>query len=189
MTAGALNPRFVALVAVAAICAVLAFSGDDQTPTPVAAVSRASIGPAGGTDAARRDASKRAAAKSATLTSLPLDKLERAQPSAAKGDLFAAAGWNAPPKIDLAKRPPPPPPEAALPPPKPRPPALPFQFFGHMMDGDTATVFLTQAGRNHVVKSGETIDGAYRVESITPQKIVFRYLPLDETQELARGTP
>ena len=182
MKAAAMNPRLLVLLAVAAVCGFLAFSGDEQTATPVAAVSRASI------NTAASGQSSRAAARRPSQA-LALDRLERPAPGASKQNLnpFAAAVWTAPPRIE-----PPKPvalPAVDTPPPKPRPPALPFQYFGHLLDGDTATVFLTQGGRNHAVKTGETIDNAYRVESITPERIVFRYLPLDETQELNRGTP
>lgn len=180
-----MNPRLLVLGGVAVVCAYLAFSGEPEAPAPVAAVSRTTPGGAG--DAARRDGGKRVAT-AAAVKSLALERLDRGEPSKASSDLFAAAGWNAPPKMDPAKAPPKPP-AAELPPPKPVAPPLPFQFFGHMQDEEVASVFLTQGPRNHVVKAGDTIDNTYRVESITPQKIVFRYIPLDQTQELARGTP
>jgi len=73
------------------------------------------------------------------------------------------------------------------PPPAPQAPPLPFAFLGKLIDADRITVFLTSGNRNWVVRSGDTIDGAYRVEAVGDQTMTFTYLALDIRQELGIG--
>jgi hypothetical protein len=56
-----------------------------------------------------------------------------------------------------------------------------------MQDGATVAAFVSMAGRNHVLHSGDTVAG-YRVESITPTGMTFVYLALDEKQRLPFGS-
>jgi hypothetical protein len=125
--------------------------------------------------------------------SIHTDRLEqpREMPAAA-GDPFGQAAWT-PARIAAAeaearaKR------EAMQPPPPPPPPmapALPFKFFGRMVDGEVRKVFLDQGSRTLVVAAGETIDDLYRVDRIDEQAVHFTYLPLGQQQMLAiPGTP
>ncbi len=73
------------------------------------------------------------------------------------------------------------------PPPAPQAPPLPFAFLGKLIDADKVSVFLTSGDRNWVVRSGDTIDGAYRVEAIGDRTMTFTYLALDIRQELGIG--
>jgi len=73
------------------------------------------------------------------------------------------------------------------PPPAPQAPPLPFAFLGKLIDADKVSVFLTSGDRNWVVRSGDTIDGTYRVEAIGDRTMTFTYLALDIRQELAIG--
>lgn len=73
------------------------------------------------------------------------------------------------------------------PPPAPQAPPLPFAFLGKLIDADKVSVFLTSGDRNWVVRSGDTIDGTYRVEAIGERTMTFTYLALDIRQELAIG--
>lgn len=89
----------------------------------------------------------------------------------AAANIFRAQSWLPPP-------PPPPPPPA------PRAPPLPFVYLGQIDEGDRIAVFLGQQQRTLIVRSGDTVDGIYRVESVTPTGATFLYLPLGEQQQL-----
>ena len=123
--------------------------------------------------------------KSAAKKTLPthshiaLEKLQRSRTEAEKprvDDVFQAKSWYVPP-----------PPPKPVPPPPPAPPPLPFIYMGKLMEGDKLTVFLTKQDRHYAVKAGETLDGAYRIESVTAQQVVFTYLPLNMQQTLTLG--
>lgn len=74
--------------------------------------------------------------------------------------------------------PPPPPPE------KPRAPRLPFKYLGRLVEDGSIRVFLSDQDRHLIVKSGEVVNGSYKVEKISDGQIVFVYLPLKERQIL-----
>ncbi len=56
---------------------------------------------------------------------------------------------------------------------------------GALQDGPVRTVFLTSANRVLSVKASDTIDGQYRVESITGDELVVTYLPLKQKQVIS----
>jgi hypothetical protein len=58
---------------------------------------------------------------------------------------------------------------------------------GKLLDDGKLTVFLTKQDRNYAIKAGDTIDGAYRVESVEAQRVLFTYLPLNMQQTLVIG--
>jgi hypothetical protein len=72
-------------------------------------------------------------------------------------------------------------------PPAPQAPPLPFAYLGKLVDADRIIVFLTNGNRNWVVRSGDTIDGTYRVEAIGDRTMTLTYLALDIRQELGIG--
>ncbi len=78
--------------------------------------------------------------------------------------------------------PPPPPPE------KPRAPRLPFKYLGRLVEDGSIRVFLSDQDRHLIVKSGEVVNGSYKVEKISDGQIVFVYLPLKERQILPTGS-
>ena len=90
-----------------------------------------------------------------------------------KVDLFAAKSWYV--------APPPPPP------PKPTAPPVPFVFIGRLIEGDRPAVFVTAGDRNQVLRAGDVVDGAWRVDAIEPTRMKLTYLPLNENQYLALG--
>ncbi len=69
----------------------------------------------------------------------------------------------------------------------PTAPPLPFRFLGRMQEDRASAVFLAIEDRNLVVRSGDTIDEIYRVESIDGGNIEFTYLPLKQKQVLPVG--
>lgn len=109
---------------------------------------------------------------------LKLSKLQRDELAKddAPSDLFAAKSWYVPP-----------PPPKPLPPPPPSAPPLPYAYMGKMIEDGHLTVFLTRQDRNYVVKAGETLEGMYKVESVTPQMMTLVYLPLNMKQTLMIG--
>ncbi len=84
-----------------------------------------------------------------------------------------------PPKLAVTAPPP-------LEPPKPVAPPFPYRYFGRMVNIDGKV--LTYLRRDNVIIPiviGEVFDNAYRVDSITDQQIVVRYVPLDITTSIA----
>jgi hypothetical protein len=106
-----------------------------------------------------------------------LDLLERRAAASPAGDPFEARSWE--PRLVAAPR--------NLPPPPPQAPPVPFTYLGKMIDGEKMTVFLARQDRNYVVRPGDTLDGAYRVEAIEEEGLALTYLPLGTRQTLAFG--
>jgi len=99
-------------------------------------------------------------------TRAPLALPQREPFGASEGELFAARSWQ----------PPAPPVVAAAP--APVPPPLPYRFAGTMSQGGEQVVLLSKADAVFPAQAGETLDGLYRVESISETEISFLYLPL-----------
>jgi hypothetical protein len=122
---------------------------------------------------------------------LDLEKLQRGPQQEPESDPFGTRDF----------RPPPPPkpknaagalPTVALPPPPPPPPQappLPFVYMGRLSEDESTTVFLTAGDRNLVVKPGDVIDNTYKVEQVTDSAVVLTYIPMNQRQTLAIGTP
>lgn len=93
-------------------------------------------------------------------------------------DLFASNSWTPPP---------PPPPKELAPPPPPPPtaPPIPFNFVGLLQDQAKPTAFLAQDDKLLLVSAGDTLDGAYRIESVSASEIVLTYLPLNQRQSIS----
>lgn len=69
----------------------------------------------------------------------------------------------------------------------PAPPKLPFTYGGSGVVNGTPFLFLDLSGRSRMVHVGDTVDGAYQVESIQRNRAVLRYLPLGVLQVMAFG--
>lgn len=78
----------------------------------------------------------------------------------------------------------PPPP----PPPKPVAPPLPFQYLGKLSEDGQIRVFLNHQGKYLIARTGDVIDGIYRVEEIAGSRMIFLYQPLKEKQVLSIGS-
>lgn len=130
--------------------------------------------------AAAAPAKQKSAAKLAAGSAhIALEKLQRTRKGddkAATEDVFQAKSWYVPP-----------PPPKPVPPPPPAPPPLPFIYMGKLLEEDKLTVFLSKQDRHYAVKAGDTLDGAYRVESVNAQQVIFTYLPLNMQQTLSLG--
>lgn len=92
------------------------------------------------------------------------------------GNLFAARSWLPPP--------PPPVPVKAAPPPPPQAPPLPFGFVGMLEDRAKPTAFLSKGDALLIVSAGDTLEGTYRVDAVSPQEIALTYLPLNQQQHI-----
>lgn len=96
--------------------------------------------------------------------------------------LFARHSWY------VAPPPPPPAPVLALAPPPPTAPPLPFAIMGsYARPGDATVYFLTREDRVFDVRVGDTVDGTYRIDSATADRLLVTYLPLNIQQPLAIG--
>ena len=104
-----------------------------------------------------------------------LDKLKRPAAPAQPSNLFGARSWEQRAPAKRIAPPPPPPPQA---------PPLPFTYVGRWIERGDTLVMLSRGGRNYVVHEGDKVDPTYLVEKIDNDKLVIRYLPLDQTQVL-----
>ena len=106
---------------------------------------------------------------------LNVEKLGRQKLESPRGDPFAA------------KLPPPRAAAAAPPPAAPQAPALPFVFFGRMVEDNGTVLFLSMQGRDYSVKLNDVLERDYRVDIINNNQVVFTYLPLNIQQTLYIG--
>jgi hypothetical protein len=177
--------RFSHWIALAAAGAV-AFYGAQRLAAPEAAgeiaepVRRAEPGPMGAAIA-------RAAANEPAPLPVVAAPARAAIEVTGSTDAFRSRSWLAPPAPA-----PLPAPVRPAPPPAPTAPSLPFKFVGMLeQKTDRPTAFLAKGEALHVVRVGDVVDGAYRVESLSATQIVVTYLPLNERQTLsvAGGQP
>jgi hypothetical protein len=116
------------------------------------------------------------------------DDRSRAIPKS-DSELFTPSSWVPPPPPPAPV--PPPAAPAALPPPPPAPvaPPLPFVFVGMLERGSTKpAAFLAKGDALFVVSVGDTVEGSYRIDSMTPEGVVLTYLPLNTRQTLNANT-
>jgi len=98
-------------------------------------------------------------------------------PNPSLTDAFPPQDWRPPPP-PAAKPPPPPPPTA---------PPLPYTVLGKKLEDGQWQVFLQREDRILIVKTSDTIDASYRVQSIQPPVMILIYLPLQQEQQLPIG--
>lgn len=112
---------------------------------------------------------------------LDLELLERRKVSGRVPDLFAtpipaaakvrtATAAPAQPTLSVAMAPP-------LPP-------LPYRYLGRMDDGERRIVFLEKGPVVLTAAAGDTIEGIYRIESVSETAIAFRHIARDVVQTL-----
>ena len=70
----------------------------------------------------------------------------------------------------------------------PTAPPLPFTVMGSMHEGPGKVFFLRYGGQSFVIRVGDTLLEQYRVEAIEGDKLILRYLPLNQLQSLELGT-
>jgi hypothetical protein len=133
----------------------------------------------GSLDAAKRDVGKEAnsgsqgagAEKRAGRFALP----DRTSLSAQRGDLFGTHSWQPPaPKVDAG-------PAALV---APAVPSMPYKFAGKLLQDGKLQIFLSKGDAVVAIQEGDTLDGAYRVESIEEAQITLLYLPLKRKETI-----
>jgi hypothetical protein len=138
--------------------------------------SGAALEPAGRLDT-RLQSSQRGAAQELDLDLSKLARgAEEAKPEGAPAvDPFArrsfAPAQGAPQAADAPASPP------AAPP-------LPFAYLGKAIEDGKLEVFLSRGEQSYSVRSGQKIDGEYRVDKVTQSSVTFTYLPLKTKQTL-----
>lgn len=160
--AGSIRARHIGLAAALALTlvAVALVGREDDEASPAAPAAPVGIALAE-PQAAAIDLARLAARKGGAASADPFRTLGRPEPE------------------EEADEPPAPEP--------PRAPPLPFAYIGRYVDGDRVVLFLTQGEESHAVREGDTIDGVYRVDSITEARVQLTYLPLNQRQELLLG--
>jgi len=105
-------------------------------------------------------------------------------------DPFAPRGWQPPPVAIVSSPTPPPIVPIMVGPPAPvmpaGPPSLPFRFAGRMNDGGAEVVYLERGEQILLARTGETLDGIYKIMSIDAGHIEFEHLPTREKQVRSR---
>jgi hypothetical protein len=167
------NKREWILIALALPVIALAVAPTDQDAVdagrPVAAVKRAE----------RKSAE---IPRSADTVDLDLSQLRRVASVEEPGNAFRSKSWYVPPPP-----PPPAPPPKALPPPPPKAPPLPFTYLGKFQDAAAPVLFLVRGDRVLSVRTGDVIEGTYRVDGISGAVLGLTYLPLNIKQTLNIG--
>ncbi len=141
------------------------------------------------------DVDREAEGASTTPIDLRLDRLDErqkvlsdaapvGQSTVSQHGLFDAMPGQA--VVAKAVLPPPPPP--APPPPKPVPPPFGYAYMGGLTEDGVRTAFFTQGEKVIAVKAGDTVDAAFRIDTMTEKQMTLTYLPLNETIVLALGT-
>jgi hypothetical protein len=99
---------------------------------------------------------------------IDLAKLNRSQANAPQNDPFAPRSFER--AVQHAG--------AGAPAAPPSAPALPFTYFGKLIENGKTEVFVMRGDELISIAVGQKIDGEYRVDAITESRIVFTYLPL-----------
>jgi hypothetical protein len=116
---------------------------------------------------------------------LEVEKLHRSRRADPIVDVFAYK--TAPAPLPAVLRTPPSPPQeepAMAPPPPPSAPALPFRFVARFVENGATRLLLANGDKEHTVAGGETLEGTYRVDSVSEQAVTFTYLPMNTAHTL-----
>jgi hypothetical protein len=92
-------------------------------------------------------------------------------------DLFAPRDWN------------PPPPPVEVKPARPEAPPLPYRYLGRWEENGALTLILGHGDLSIPVRSGQILDGQWRVDRISASRIDFTFLPLKTRAHLALEEP
>ena len=100
---------------------------------------------------------------------------ERSRLGELRAPLFSSRSWQPPaPKISTAPQVPP----------APTAPPMPYRYAGKLEQGGRQSVLLAKGDMVFPINEGETLDGAYRVESIGETQITLTYLPLAREERI-----
>jgi hypothetical protein len=159
-------------------CALLAaialtVMGEDRSSIVVEAPKRSLQSP---TTTGDLSLPARAPVANTDTTSIVVSQLNRDPPLAQGVDAFAPHRWSPVRSVRRAEAPPPPAPVA---------PPLPFEYAGRIEGRDGPTFLLSRGPESFAVHAGETIDGDYRLETVSADTLTFVYVPLNERQTLS----
>jgi hypothetical protein len=144
----------------------------------IALVLAAAAGVVAGREKPALDIGSRAAPRAQPAAALDIDlaRLERAPAAAPQRDPFAPRSFAPPP--------PPPPPQENAPQAAPSAPPLPFRYVGTLTANGKTEVLVVRGEELISIVTGQNIDGEYRVDAISDQRIAFTYLPLKKRQSI-----
>ena len=130
--------------------------------------------------------------KPAPAPEVPLAKVDGAAPRASSTEPLQLPDGRGLVRSrgELFGAPPPPPPRKERTPievaaPAPVAPPLPYRFAGKVRRGSEEEVLLSRGELVFPIKAGDTLDGMYKVESISSDRIELAYLPLGTKERIA----
>lgn len=170
--------RWALLLPLLGGAAWLAFFGDKTPSGTVQPTRTTAVVPTPASPPPRGTPMRRDAAE-------PVEALRpRAAPDAAPrpaADLFAVAAWRLPP--------PPPPPAPAVEQPKATPvlPALNYKVLGKKEENDSWEVFLGRDDLTFIARTGETLEGTWRVEKIEPPLMTLLHVASGQQLKMPIG--
>lgn len=118
---------------------------------------------------------------SRTLAETKVGAARATSAALAPRDLSRAADLFTPKAKPVVRAAPAPTPEVAP------PPSLPFRYVGRYTEGESVSVFLSANERSFLAKSGDVLDGAFKVESIEDRQILFTHIPTNQSLMLSTG--
>lgn len=68
-------------------------------------------------------------------------------------------------------------------------PTNPFSYAGKLIENGEVIVFLTDGRKNYVVKTGDSLEGTWKVKFIHPPEMALLYLPLKKVVSIQIGAP
>jgi hypothetical protein len=165
------------LATLAAVAGFVVFDATRDTPAPERTAERGNAAPAQPRTSEPSTQASAAAATPANGQDLALP--ERSGFGKSESPLFESQNWQPPPpKI---------PPGAKIkpgPPPAPVAPPLPYTFAGRLVHDGKLSLLLAKGDEVVPIREGETLDGVYKVDSITQTQITLIYLPLGQKQTI-----
>ncbi len=161
------------------VIALAAGDGDAGAPGPAPAPSPQT--PRTDGSLPLRSASGAAAAIPVAPTALRLERLDQRRSVAADPQalLFEPQVWQAPSRPALPAEPA----EA----PSPQAPPFPYAYLGGMTEDRVRTAFFGRGDEVLSVRTGDTVDGAFRVDALDESRMTLTYLPLHQSMQLAFG--
>lgn len=87
-------------------------------------------------------------------------------------ELFGSHNWQPPVPTIIAR------------PSTPTAPPMPYRFAGKLLRGDEVSILLSKGDAVFAIKQGQTLDGSYRVESISDTEVTLVYLPLRHQESI-----
>jgi hypothetical protein len=95
-------------------------------------------------------------------------------------NLFASSTWTPSlPSLPVAKQ------ATPVIVPMPTAPVFPYLYIGKKLENNVWEVYLSRGDQSFLAREGVILEGNYRVDTITPQRLTVTYLPLGQSQSLS----